>query len=310
MKDASSSSNGPASTPSPACAWTRFRHGRVLFAGDSAHGVSPFGARGANSGVQDAENLAWKLAAVLQRQAPDALLDSYADEREYAADENIRNSTRATDFITPKSEISRLFRDAVLRPGQDARLRPHAGQQRAAVGAGDAARLAAEHAGCRRLRRPHGARRGGRRCAGACRPTAAAAGCCASCGTGFTRAGVRRRRERERWRGRCAGRRRPARAAEGAARSLRAHDATPAPAPERPRRPASPQRYDLRARHASTCCAPTSTCARAGASADAPTQLTAALQRALCHRLSRRRPPWNLDHRRPTSMRPTISTRR
>jgi 3-(3-hydroxy-phenyl)propionate hydroxylase len=92
----------------------RFRHGRVLFAGDSAHGVSPFGARGANSGVQDADNLAWKLAAVLQGQAPDALLDSYASEREYAADENIRNSTRATDFITPKSEVSRLFRDAVL----------------------------------------------------------------------------------------------------------------------------------------------------------------------------------------------------
>ena len=92
----------------------RFRHGRVLFAGDSAHGVSPFGARGANSGVQDADNLAWKLAAVVQGDAPDALLDSYASEREYAADENIRNSTRATDFITPKSEVSRLFRDAVL----------------------------------------------------------------------------------------------------------------------------------------------------------------------------------------------------
>nr|WP_145549379.1 FAD-dependent oxidoreductase [Variovorax boronicumulans] len=92
-----------------------FRHGRVLFAGDAAHGVSPFGARGANSGLQDAENLAWKLAAVLRQQAPDALLDSYAREREMAADENIRNSTRATDFITPKSEISRLFRDAVLQ---------------------------------------------------------------------------------------------------------------------------------------------------------------------------------------------------
>ncbi|ADU34523.1 FAD-dependent oxidoreductase [Variovorax paradoxus] len=92
----------------------RFRHGRVLFAGDSAHGVSPFGARGANSGVQDADNLAWKLAAVLKGDAPDALLDSYASEREYAADENIRHSTRATDFITPKSEVSRLFRDAVL----------------------------------------------------------------------------------------------------------------------------------------------------------------------------------------------------
>ncbi len=92
-----------------------FRHGRVLFAGDSAHGVSPFGARGANSGVQDAENLAWKLAAVLRGDAADALLDSYASEREFAADENLLNSTRATDFITPKSAISRLFRDAVLQ---------------------------------------------------------------------------------------------------------------------------------------------------------------------------------------------------
>ncbi|OAJ52156.1 FAD-dependent oxidoreductase [Paraburkholderia ginsengiterrae] len=93
----------------------RFRHGNVLFAGDSAHGVSPFGARGANSGLQDAENLAWKLAMVLGGNASDALLDSYASEREFAADENIRNSTRSTDFITPKSPVSRVFRDAVLK---------------------------------------------------------------------------------------------------------------------------------------------------------------------------------------------------
>ena len=97
----------------------RFRHGRVIFAGDSAHGVSPFGARGANSGVQDADNLGWKLAAVRRGLAPDALLDSYASEREFAADENILNSTRATDFITPKSEISRLFRNAVLGLSRD-----------------------------------------------------------------------------------------------------------------------------------------------------------------------------------------------
>ena len=92
----------------------RFRHGRVLFAGDSAHLVSPFGARGANSGVQDADNLGWKLGRVVAGDAPDTLLDSYAQEREYAADENILNSTRATDFITPKSEISHVFRNAVL----------------------------------------------------------------------------------------------------------------------------------------------------------------------------------------------------
>ncbi len=92
----------------------RFRVGRVLFAGDAAHGVSPFGARGANSGIQDADNLGWKLSAVVDGSAGETLLDSYASEREEAADENIRHSTRATDFITPKSAVSRLFRDAVL----------------------------------------------------------------------------------------------------------------------------------------------------------------------------------------------------
>ena len=77
--------------------------------------MSPFGARGANSGVQDAENLAWKLAAVVAAsRRPMRCSTATPSEREYAADENIRNSTRATDFITPKSEISRLFRDAVL----------------------------------------------------------------------------------------------------------------------------------------------------------------------------------------------------
>jgi 3-(3-hydroxy-phenyl)propionate hydroxylase len=92
----------------------KFVHGRVIFAGDSAHGVSPFGARGANSGIQDADNLGWKLDAVLRSQASASLLDTYGSEREFAADENIKNSTRATDFITPKSDISRVFRDAVL----------------------------------------------------------------------------------------------------------------------------------------------------------------------------------------------------
>ena len=96
-----------------------FVHGRVLFAGDSAHGVSPFGARGANSGVQDAENLAWKLDLVLRGQAPRQLLETYGLEREYAADENLLNSTRATDFITPKSPVSRLFRDATLDLARD-----------------------------------------------------------------------------------------------------------------------------------------------------------------------------------------------
>ncbi len=97
----------------------QFRHRRVLFVGDAAHQVSPFGARGANSGIQDTDNLAWKLKLVIDGRAPAALLDSYSRERCHAADENIRNSTRSTDFITPKSAVSRAFRNAVLELAQD-----------------------------------------------------------------------------------------------------------------------------------------------------------------------------------------------
>ncbi|TRZ98860.1 MAG: FAD-dependent oxidoreductase [Rhodocyclaceae bacterium] len=91
-----------------------FNHGRVLFVGDAAHQVSPFGARGANSGLQDVDNLGWKLKLVIDGKAPVALLDSYSEERIFAADENLVNSTRSTDFITPKSKVSRTFRNAVL----------------------------------------------------------------------------------------------------------------------------------------------------------------------------------------------------
>jgi 3-(3-hydroxy-phenyl)propionate hydroxylase len=92
----------------------QFRHGRVLFAGDAAHQVSPFGARGANTGVQDCDNLAWKLKAVVSGDAPLALLDTYHEERAFAADDNLLNSTRSTDFITPKSRTSLRLRNAVL----------------------------------------------------------------------------------------------------------------------------------------------------------------------------------------------------
>ncbi|MFZ6757106.1 FAD-dependent oxidoreductase [Undibacterium sp. Ji50W] len=96
----------------------KFRHGRVLFAGDAAHQVSPFGARGANSGIQDADNLVWKLKLVINGAAPENLLDSYSEERVFAADENLLNSTRSTDFITPKSTVSKCFRNAVLELAQ------------------------------------------------------------------------------------------------------------------------------------------------------------------------------------------------
>ncbi|MFY0991695.1 FAD-dependent oxidoreductase [Halomonas sp. C05BenzN] len=91
-----------------------FIHQRVFFMGDAAHQVSPFGARGANGALQGTDNLAWKLARVLKGQAPEALLATYNTERQHGAAENILNSTRATDFITPKSRVSRLFRDETL----------------------------------------------------------------------------------------------------------------------------------------------------------------------------------------------------
>lgn len=97
----------------------QFRHQRIIFAGDAAHQVSPFGARGANTGVQDIDNLIWKLKLVIEEKAPDSLLDTYGEEREYVADVNLQHSTRATDFITPKSKTSRSMRDAVLTLARD-----------------------------------------------------------------------------------------------------------------------------------------------------------------------------------------------
>jgi 3-(3-hydroxy-phenyl)propionate hydroxylase len=91
-----------------------FIHGRVIFAGDAAHQVSPFGARGANSGLEDAENLAWKLDRVLRGISPETLLESYHTERSAAADENIRESTRSTDFMAPSSRQEARLRKAVL----------------------------------------------------------------------------------------------------------------------------------------------------------------------------------------------------
>ena len=92
----------------------RFIHGRVIFAGDAAHQVSPFGARGANSGLEDAENIAWKLDRVLRATSPETLLDSYDTERSAAADENIRKSTRSTDFMAPVTSQEARLRKAVL----------------------------------------------------------------------------------------------------------------------------------------------------------------------------------------------------
>ena len=97
----------------------KFVHDRVIFVGDSAHVVSPFGARGGNGGVQDVDNLGWKLAAVVRGEAQPSLIESYDIERGHAADENMRNSARATNFMTPKTPIEALFRDEVLNLAAD-----------------------------------------------------------------------------------------------------------------------------------------------------------------------------------------------
>jgi len=92
----------------------QFRHGRILFIGDAAHVVSPFGARGGNTGIQDAANLAWKLALVTQGIAQETLLDSYHDERHPAAAENLRVTSRSARFLAPRSNAEHTLRRAVV----------------------------------------------------------------------------------------------------------------------------------------------------------------------------------------------------
>jgi 3-(3-hydroxy-phenyl)propionate hydroxylase len=92
----------------------QLRHGLVFFMGDAAKVVSPFGARGGNSGIADADNLAWKLAAVLQGRAAPALLQSYHEERHQAACENVRVTHRTTRFLRAAQGAERLFRNATL----------------------------------------------------------------------------------------------------------------------------------------------------------------------------------------------------
>jgi 3-(3-hydroxy-phenyl)propionate hydroxylase len=93
----------------------RFRHGRLLFIGDAAHAKSPFGGRGGNSGVMDADNLGWKLALLLSGRATPALLDSYEAERHRAAAENILITTRTGRFLQPRSAAEFTLRRAVLQ---------------------------------------------------------------------------------------------------------------------------------------------------------------------------------------------------
>ncbi|AMO22260.1 FAD-dependent oxidoreductase [Ramlibacter solisilvae] len=92
----------------------QMRHGHLYFMGDAAKVVSPFGARGGNTGIADADNLAWKLAAVVKGQAGPALLDSYHEERHEAARQNVLVTNRTARFLRPSGPVEKLFRDAAL----------------------------------------------------------------------------------------------------------------------------------------------------------------------------------------------------
>ena len=92
----------------------RMSVGRAFLAGDAAHLVSPYGARGLNSGLADADNLAWKLAFVAKGAAPANLLESYHVERHAAALENMRITDRTAQFMAPQTRVRKIWRKAVL----------------------------------------------------------------------------------------------------------------------------------------------------------------------------------------------------
>jgi 2-polyprenyl-6-methoxyphenol hydroxylase-like FAD-dependent oxidoreductase len=93
----------------------RWRSGRAFLAGDAAHLFSPFGARGMNSGVEDAVNLGWRLALVRTGEADERLLDGYEHERRRAALENLRITAATMRFMAPPTALHRFVRDSILR---------------------------------------------------------------------------------------------------------------------------------------------------------------------------------------------------
>lgn len=92
----------------------RMSRGRVFLAGDAAHVYAPFGARGLNSGIADAENLAWKLGLVRNDWSPAGLLDSYHAERWAAAQENLRVTSQTMEFLAPQTAELRRRRTRLL----------------------------------------------------------------------------------------------------------------------------------------------------------------------------------------------------
>lgn len=93
-----------------------YRAGRVFLAGDAAHLHSPSGGQGITTGMQDATNLAWKLAHVLRHGAPEELLDSYEEERRPAAQAVLRATDRNTNLLFARGRFAKWFRDRIFLP--------------------------------------------------------------------------------------------------------------------------------------------------------------------------------------------------
>ena len=187
----------------------RFREGPVFFVGDCAHGMSPFGARGGNSGIQDADNLVWKLDWLRRGWAESSILDTYDSERREGAEHNVLVTNRTARFLSPRSPAERMIRNAVI---DLARRHPFArslvNTGRMSVASTYTRSALAEAA----LRQPRGRRRRRRQAAaerGARRPRGpGVAGACPRGKTARDRARYRHRR-----------RRRPGPGASGCARS-------------------------------------------------------------------------------------------
>ena len=92
----------------------RFREGPVFFLGDCAHGMSPFGARGGNSGIQDADNLVWKLDWLRRGWTDPSILETYDSERREGAEHNVLVTNRTARFLSPRSPAERMIRNAVV----------------------------------------------------------------------------------------------------------------------------------------------------------------------------------------------------
>jgi 2-polyprenyl-6-methoxyphenol hydroxylase-like FAD-dependent oxidoreductase len=107
-----------------------YRHGRIFLAGDSSHIHSPFGGQGMNTGIQDAYNLAWKLALAYRGRAPLSLLDTYEKERRPIAQDVLKTTRMLTEQVAAFKDLSpeqrqRLYFDMVVPPEVARRMAMH-----------------------------------------------------------------------------------------------------------------------------------------------------------------------------------------